>query len=147
MFPQHCKSNQDSCLHMLDVLLMPLGGHVVPAGFGPGQLVQHGKHQPGYVRKVFSSAASHSYCMHSDLGSLDEFFPLPNLRQFLLYYQPVPRQMSPNWQLVILFLESSVPDPGSVIRCLFWTLDPGWLKNHISESLETILWVKILTFF
>ncbi len=43
---------------------------------------------------------------------------------------------------------------------LFLPLDPGWVKNqdpdprsgmnnpnHISESLETILWVKILKFF
>ncbi len=44
----------------------------------------------------------------------------------------------------------------------FWPLDPGWLKNqdpdlgsgsrmnnpdHISESLETNFWVKILIFF
>jgi hypothetical protein len=44
---------------------------------------------------------------------------------------------------------------GSGIRCLFdpWIRDPGWVKNqdpgsgmnildHISESLETICWVK-----
>ncbi len=54
---------------------------------------------------------------------------------------------------------------GSGIRCLFdpWIWDPGWLENqdpdpgsgsgsgmnnldHISESLETICWVKILKF-
>ncbi len=32
-----------------------------------------------------------------------------------------------------------------------WIRDPGWVKNqdpdHISESLETIFWVKILQFF
>jgi hypothetical protein len=41
----------------------------------------------------------------------------------------------------------------------FWPLDPGWVKNldpgsgsgvnnpnHISESLETVFWVKILKF-
>jgi hypothetical protein len=39
---------------------------------------------------------------------------------------------------------------GSGFRCLFdpWIRDPGWVKNqepeHISESLETIFWVKIL---
>jgi hypothetical protein len=42
-------------------------------------------------------------------------------------------------------------EAGSGIRCLFdpWILDPGWVKNpdHISESLETIFWVKILKFF
>jgi hypothetical protein len=53
---------------------------------------------------------------------------------------------------------------GSGIRCLFdpWIRDPGWVKSqvpdpgfgselnnldHISESLETIFWVKILKFF
>ncbi len=44
---------------------------------------------------------------------------------------------------------------GSGIRCIFdpWIRDPGWVKNqdnisdHISESLETIFWVKILKFF
>jgi hypothetical protein len=49
---------------------------------------------------------------------------------------------------------------GSGIRCLFdpWIRDPGWVKklrfgsgmnipDHISESLETILLVKILKFF
>jgi hypothetical protein len=52
----------------------------------------------------------------------------------------------------------------SGIRCFFdpWILDPGWLKSqdpdpgsgcgmnnpdHISKSLETIFWVKILKFF
>jgi hypothetical protein len=56
------------------------------------------------------------------------------------------------------------PDRGSGIRCLFdpWIRDPGWAKHqdpdpgsetgmnnpdHISESLETIFWVKILKFF
>jgi hypothetical protein len=53
-------------------------------------------------------------------------------------------------------------ESGSGIRCLFdtWIHDPGWVKNqdqgcgsglnnpdHISESLETIFWVKILKFF
>jgi hypothetical protein len=52
--------------------------------------------------------------------------------------------------------------PGSEIRCLFdpFIRDPGWMKNldpvsgtgmnnpdHISESLKTIFWVKILKFF
>ncbi len=52
--------------------------------------------------------------------------------------------------------------PGSGIRCLFDPLirDPGWVKNldpgsgtgmnnpdHISESLNTFFWVKILKFF
>jgi hypothetical protein len=53
---------------------------------------------------------------------------------------------------------------GSGIRCLFdpWIWEPGWVKNqvpdpgsgseknnpdHISESLRTIFWVKILKFF
>ncbi len=55
----------------------------------------------------------------------------------------------------------SVADPGSGIRCLFdpWIRDPGWVKsqdpdpgsgmnnpNHISYSLETIFWDKILRF-
>jgi hypothetical protein len=43
---------------------------------------------------------------------------------------------------------------GSRIRCLFepWIRDPGWVKiririqDHISESLETIFWVKTLKF-
>jgi hypothetical protein len=47
----------------------------------------------------------------------------------------------------------------SGIRCLFlttWIRDTGWVKksgsgmnkpDHISESLETIFWVKILEFF
>jgi hypothetical protein len=44
------------------------------------------------------------------------------------------------------------------IRCLFdpWIRDPGWLNksgsgmnnpDHISETVETIFWVKILKFF
>ncbi len=58
----------------------------------------------------------------------------------------------------------SVADPGFGIRCLFvpWIWDPGCVKNqdpdpgyrigmnisgHISESLETIFWFKILNFF
>jgi hypothetical protein len=42
---------------------------------------------------------------------------------------------------------------GSGIWCLFdlWIGDPAWVKNqdldHISESLETFFWVKILKFF
>jgi hypothetical protein len=51
---------------------------------------------------------------------------------------------------------------GSGIQCLFdpWIRDPGWVKNqdpdsgsgmnnpdHISETLETVFWVKILKFF
>jgi hypothetical protein len=65
---------------------------------------------------------------------------------------------------------ASVPDPGSGsfltsgsgIWCLFdpWIRDQGWVKNpdpgsgsgmnspdHISQSLETIFWVKIFEFF
>ncbi len=54
-------------------------------------------------------------------------------------------------------------ESGSGIRCLFdpWIWDPGWVENqdpdpgsrsemnnldHISESLETIFWVKMLNF-
>jgi hypothetical protein len=51
------------------------------------------------------------------------------------------------------FLSYSDPDP-----VLFWHLDPGWVKNpgsgsgknipdHISESLETFFWAKLLKFF
>jgi hypothetical protein len=49
---------------------------------------------------------------------------------------------------------------GIGIQCLFdpWIRDPGWVKksgsgsemkspDHMSESLETIFWVKILKFF
>jgi hypothetical protein len=50
------------------------------------------------------------------------------------------------------------PDPGSAAFFDPWNpgwvknqdLDPGWTMNipdHISESLETIFWVKILKFF
>jgi hypothetical protein len=54
-------------------------------------------------------------------------------------------------------VSSSVGDPGS--GALFDPRDPGWTKNQdpdpggmnipdpVSESLETILWVKILKFF
>jgi hypothetical protein len=61
-------------------------------------------------------------------------------------------------------LRIRIRDPGSGIRCLFdpWIRDPGCVKSqdldpgygsgmenpdHISESLETIFWVKILKFF
>jgi hypothetical protein len=63
-----------------------------------------------------------------------------------------------------LFRQGSVADLGSGIRCLVdpWIPDPGWVKiqdtdprsgsrannpDHISESLETFLEVKILKFF
>ncbi len=40
---------------------------------------------------------------------------------------------------------------GSGIPVPFWLQDPKWVKNqdldHISKSLETIFWVKILKFF
>jgi hypothetical protein len=52
------------------------------------------------------------------------------------------------------------PDPGSGAFLTPWIRDPGWAKSqdpdhgsrmnypdHISESLETIFWVKILKCF
>jgi hypothetical protein len=59
-------------------------------------------------------------------------------------------------------LRFRIRDLGSEIRCLFdpWIRDPGWVKNqdpdpgsrmnipnHISETLETVFWIKILKFF
>jgi hypothetical protein len=54
------------------------------------------------------------------------------------------------------FFLSSFQCFGSGIRCLFDPLDPGCVKksgsgmnnsDHISESSETVFWVKILKFF
>jgi hypothetical protein len=57
-------------------------------------------------------------------------------------------------------VHSSVTDPGSGAFLNPWIRDPRWVKNqdqdpgsemnipdHISESLETSFWVKILKFF
>jgi hypothetical protein len=61
------------------------------------------------------------------------------------------------WGVVGFYLLGSVedPDPGSGAFFDAWVRDPGWVKNqdpgpgsgldspnHISESLETIFWVK-----
>jgi hypothetical protein len=47
-----------------------------------------------------------------------------------------------------------VPSVADLVPFDPWIRDPGWVKNqgmkipnHISESLETIFWVKILKFF
>jgi hypothetical protein len=74
--------------------------------------------------------------------------------------------LSYNWQTVKN--KKKIPPVHAVLRvrnrCLFdpWIRDPGWVKNqdpdprsgsgmnipdHISFSLETIFWVKILNFF
>jgi hypothetical protein len=78
----------------------------------------------------------------------------------------VPDSMAHNTDRIVLSLEHQCCRSGSVIRCLFDPppLNPGYgmgkksisgsgirilvyNPDHVSESLETIFWVKILKFF
>ncbi len=79
--------------------------------------------------------------------------PAKLLPEYFCHSFSQPNKMKPVWAV----LRIRIRDPVH-----FWPLDPGWEKNqdqdpgsgsgmnipdHISESLETIWWVKILTFF
>ena len=46
------EDNECGDLHVLDVLLVPPGGHVVLAGLGHGHLVEDGEHQPVQQHRV-----------------------------------------------------------------------------------------------
>jgi hypothetical protein len=65
-----------------------------------------------------------------------------------LYYEDHPRELAV-YQILLAFLSVlRIRDP---VPFDPWSRDPKWVKNqdldHISESLETIFWVKILKFF